>query len=116
MKTKKTSMERLRNVCTSISFLMLSSITVLTAQTGQNDPNFNSSDNISGQGANNDVSISVVQPDDKILISGAFTTYNGVVANKLTRLNGDGKKIKVLRSEMGQTEPLTPLHFKRIVK
>ena len=92
MKTKTNSMKRLRNVCTSVSFLMLSSITVLTAQTGQNDPTFNSSDNSSGQGANNDVSVSVVQPDDKILISGAFTTYNGEVANKLTRLNADGKK------------------------
>lgn len=94
MKTKTPSMERLKSVCACISFLMLSSLTNLTAQTGQNDPNFNSADNISGQGANNDVSISVVQPDNKIIIAGAFTSYNGVTANKLTRLHPDGKKDK----------------------
>src|SRR5215212_5071553 len=31
-----------------------------------------------------------VQPDGKILVGGAFTTINGVIRNKLARLNSDG--------------------------
>ena len=101
MKTKTPSTKRLKRICSGISFLMLSSLIPLNAQTGQNDPNFNASDKISGQGANNDVSISFVQPDNKILIAGAFTTYNGATANRLTRLNADGKKDKNFRTGTG---------------
>ncbi|HET6226109.1 MAG TPA: T9SS type A sorting domain-containing protein [Bacteroidia bacterium] len=108
MKTKKPSMERLKRLCFGASFLMLSSIT-LTAQTGQNDPNFNSADNISRQGANQDVSVSVVQPDNKILIAGEFTTYNGARANQLTRLNADGKKDKNFKIGNGPNGPINSI-------
>jgi uncharacterized delta-60 repeat protein len=41
-------------------------------------------------GANNTVSAIAVQPDGKIVIGGAFTTVNGVVRNRIARLNTDG--------------------------
>jgi uncharacterized delta-60 repeat protein len=34
----------------------------------------------------------VIQPDGKILVGGDFTDYNGIVQNKLIRLNVDGTK------------------------
>jgi uncharacterized delta-60 repeat protein len=33
---------------------------------------------------------SLLQPDGKILLGGAFTSFNGVTANRLIRLNNDG--------------------------
>jgi uncharacterized delta-60 repeat protein len=65
---------------------------VLTvAQDGKNDGSFNTFDNVSAQGPNDNVRVSAVQPDNKILIAGNFTRYNGVEANKLARLQPDGK-------------------------
>jgi len=32
----------------------------------------------------------ITQPDDKIIIGGAFSSYNGVLKNNFTRLNSDG--------------------------
>ncbi len=46
--------------------------------------------NNSGSGANNFVYEAVIQPDDKIIIAGAFTSYNGVGRNYIARLNSDG--------------------------
>lgn len=43
-----------------------------------------------GTGANNTIRTILVQPDDKILIGGDFTTYNGVTRNRIARLNADG--------------------------
>jgi uncharacterized delta-60 repeat protein len=43
-----------------------------------------------GSGANGTVHSLAVQPDGKILIGGAFTTYNGVARNRVARLNSDG--------------------------
>ena len=45
-----------------------------------------------GSGANGDVGRNsiAVQPDGKILIAGAFTSYNGTLRNRITRLNSDG--------------------------
>ncbi|MGI8641452.1 MAG: FG-GAP-like repeat-containing protein [Pyrinomonadaceae bacterium] len=43
-----------------------------------------------GSGANGTVSDIALQSDGKILISGAFTTYNGINRNRLARLNADG--------------------------
>ena len=45
-----------------------------------------------GVGFNNYVHTMAVQPDGKILIGGAFTTYNGVTENYIIRLNTDGTK------------------------
>jgi uncharacterized delta-60 repeat protein len=41
-------------------------------------------------GFNNDVKNIVVQSDDKILLCGVFTTYNGTIKNRIIRLNTDG--------------------------
>ena len=70
--------------------LFLSSISF--AQPGANDPTFNPSDVGlgNGDGANNEVSVIVYQPDGKILIGGFFTVYNGVNKNYIARLNNDG--------------------------
>ena len=43
-----------------------------------------------GLGFNNVVIEILVQPDGKILIGGSFTSYNGVLASRLIRLNTDG--------------------------
>lgn len=45
-----------------------------------------------GSGADNDVKTVVIQPDNKIIISGLFTTYNGSPTNGIARLNADGTK------------------------
>lgn len=45
-----------------------------------------------GTGFNNDVLSIVLQPDGKILVGGAFTTYKGIVENRIIRLNPDGTK------------------------
>lgn len=44
----------------------------------------------SGTGANNLIRAIAVLPNDKILIGGDFTSYNGVSINRLARLNADG--------------------------
>ena len=36
------------------------------------------------------VCATAVQPDGKIIIGGAFTTYNGVSRNNIARLNANG--------------------------
>jgi uncharacterized delta-60 repeat protein len=43
-----------------------------------------------GSGFNNTVNALALQPDGKILIGGAFTSYNGATRNRLARLNADG--------------------------
>lgn len=58
------------------------------AQAGSNDNTFNALDvdYDPGQGAD----AIAVQSDGKIIIGGAFTSYNGVAKNRLVRLNTDG--------------------------
>ncbi|MEZ4791149.1 MAG: T9SS type A sorting domain-containing protein [Flavobacteriales bacterium] len=43
-----------------------------------------------GSGANNTLLSVAVQPDDRILIGGDFTSYNGAGRNRILRLNSDG--------------------------
>ncbi|MCE3076331.1 T9SS type A sorting domain-containing protein [Chryseobacterium gwangjuense] len=43
-----------------------------------------------GTGADGNVSSILFQPDNKIIISGDFTSYNGTIQRKITRLNTDG--------------------------
>jgi uncharacterized delta-60 repeat protein len=43
-----------------------------------------------GLGGNNYVHTIVIQPDEKIIIGGAFTSYNGTIVNHIARLNPDG--------------------------
>lgn len=71
------------------------------AQDGQNDITFNTYDNVSAQGADNTIRLSVVQPDNKIIIAGRFTRYNGTVANSLARLNIEGKVDKNFSAGLG---------------
>lgn len=71
--------------------LFLSSVTYVKGQTGQNDITFNEFDDVSGQGSNQPVKISALQPDNKIVIAGNFSTYNGTSVSGLARLTMDGK-------------------------
>jgi uncharacterized delta-60 repeat protein/uncharacterized repeat protein (TIGR01451 family) len=43
-----------------------------------------------GSGANNSVYAVAVQNDGKVIIGGAFTSYDGVLMNRIARLNQDG--------------------------
>src|SRR5215213_4622532 len=43
-----------------------------------------------GSGANAAISAIALQPDNKIIIGGNFTVFNGVTINRLARLNADG--------------------------
>ncbi len=45
-----------------------------------------------GTGYNGSVNSIIQQSDGKILVGGAFTTYNGVTENRIIRLNSDGAK------------------------
>ena len=44
----------------------------------------------SGSGFNSGVQVIAIQGDGKILVGGSFTTYSGVTANFIIRLNSDG--------------------------
>ena len=52
---------------------------------GRVDADFNC-----GTGFDDDVSAMTVQSDGKIILGGKFTNYNGVVANRIVRINYDG--------------------------
>ena len=54
------------------------------------DGSFDSTFNTGAIGANNIVKTAVAQLDNKIVIAGNFTSYNGVVANRITRINENG--------------------------
>ncbi len=43
-----------------------------------------------GTGPNTSISTAALQPDGKIIIGGAFTTYNGTARNYIARINADG--------------------------
>jgi len=45
-----------------------------------------------GTGFDNTVNKIVLQPDGKILVVGAFASYNGTTQNQITRLNADGSR------------------------
>jgi uncharacterized delta-60 repeat protein len=47
-------------------------------------------DTNTGAGANGTVSAIAIQADQKIIIGGQFTTYNGVTSNRIARLNSTG--------------------------
>jgi len=52
---------------------------------GTVDPTFNP-----GTGPNGGVSVTSIQSDGKIIIGGSFTYYNGIVINRIARLNTNG--------------------------
>ncbi|CAC9972455.1 T9SS sorting signal type C domain-containing protein [Flavobacterium panici] len=45
-----------------------------------------------GTGFDDNVNTIEVQPDGKILLGGSFTSYNGITANRIVRLNPDGSR------------------------
>lgn len=45
-----------------------------------------------GTGFNADVNAVSIQPDGKIILGGNFTSYNGVVANRIIRINEDASR------------------------
>jgi uncharacterized delta-60 repeat protein len=54
---------------------------------GTRDTSFNIS-----TGFNGNISTLVIQSDGKILVGGSFTSYRGVAANRIIRLNNDGTR------------------------
>lgn len=52
---------------------------------GEVDATFNT-----GSGFDDDVNLIAVQPDGKIIAGGKFTSYNGMMANRIIRLNENG--------------------------
>lgn len=46
--------------------------------------------NSTAAGANNIVRSAVIQHDGKIIIAGSFTSYNGIITNRITRIVNDG--------------------------
>jgi uncharacterized delta-60 repeat protein len=70
---------------------LLFSISSLQAQNpGELDLSFNPNGINTGTGANQVVHASVRQSDGKIISVGNFTSYNGIVQNRIIRLNPDG--------------------------
>ena len=63
---------------------------------GSQDTTFNI-----GTGSNRVIYQARVQSDDKIVLAGDFTTFNGVAANKLTRLNSDGTLDTAFNTKIG---------------
>lgn len=102
---KKTLLLKITSLQQVIAFILLLNFTFTsfsgTAQEGKNDETFNTSDNVASQGTNGNVLISVIQPDNKIIISGYFTSYNGTAANKIARLNTEGKIDKSFNAGSG---------------
>ncbi|MFV0468324.1 MAG: T9SS type A sorting domain-containing protein [Dysgonomonas sp.] len=54
------------------------------------DGSIDTSFNPNGEGTNGSVNTLKLQSDGKIIIGGTFTTYNGISANRIARLNADG--------------------------
>ena len=54
-----------------------------------------------GTGANSTVNKVAIQSDGKIILGGAFTTFNGVTVNRIVRLNPDGTQDTAFTSNTG---------------
>ena len=52
-----------------------------------------------GAGANDDVFVLATQSDGKVLIGGQFTSYDGVAASRIARLNSDGSFDPTFRTD-----------------
>lgn len=77
----------------SITFLLLTTTLVQAQQPGSLDLSFNPTDQGLGLGDGaygGPVEEVVRQPDGKVLLCGWFSKYNGVLTNKVARLNVDG--------------------------
>lgn len=54
-----------------------------------------------GYGANRDVLTSILQPDNKVIIGGSFSSYNGKAIGRIARLNTDGSLDTTFNSGTG---------------
>ncbi len=88
-------------VFTTVNGVARNRVAVLTGS-GDLDTTFNP-----GTGASSSVYCSTVQTDGKIVIGGAFTTYNGLAANFLARLNGNGTQDSTFTIGTGPTSNIT---------
>lgn len=81
----------MKNIITTIFTILLIQSTT-HAQPGAIDLTFNSIDVgfRTDDDANGIIWTNSIQNDGKIIIGGAFTTYNGTARNRITRLNSDG--------------------------
>lgn len=66
------------------------------ASSGARDTSFSA-----GTGFNGYVSSSVIQTDGKIVIGGGFTTYRGVAAKRIVRINTDGSRDTTVGNTVG---------------
>jgi uncharacterized delta-60 repeat protein/uncharacterized repeat protein (TIGR01451 family) len=80
------------SVCFVITFLNV------LAQPGSLDLSFNP---LPESGADNYVNTVAIQTDGKIIIGGNFTSYNGVIRNRIARLNFDGSLDYTFNSNLG---------------
>ncbi|MNK18861.1 hypothetical protein D3C87_370760 [compost metagenome] len=78
----------------SFFILLFLPFSYVLAQAGANDPSFNTfDDNRFGTGGgfnSSPIWCSALQPDQKILVGGNFTAYNGTSRTRIARLNPDG--------------------------
>lgn len=65
---------------------------VVCAQPGSNDPTFLIGSGFGGAGTQTRVHELVVLPDDKVLVGGTFTSFNGVPCPGLIRLEANGTR------------------------
>lgn len=69
---------------------------------GSVDPSFNSGKSYTGAGPDREVNTTVIQPDGKILVGGAFSSLSGEIRNGIARLNPDGSLDNGFVPETGQ--------------
>ncbi len=67
---------------------------------------FDSSFNNGGSGADNVINAIDIQPDEKILIGGAFSSYNGSSRKSVARLNTDGSLDNSFNPGTGANNPV----------
>ncbi len=72
----------------------------LLEQDGTVNPSFDV-----GYGPNGDITKINLQPDGKILVSGAFTTFNGIARSYIVRLNTDGSVDQSFNVTTNATQP-----------
>lgn len=74
---------------------------------GKNQPYFSEPSNPApGEGANQNVLAIHIQPDEKMLIGGNFTRYNGKNLNRIARIHGDGRIDSSFNPGMGANGPV----------
>lgn len=100
------------------AFLLLFAIICLNSiisaqQPGAIDPSFNPTDIGfgNGDGANDEIYVTSIQSDGKIIISGDFTVYNGTTMNHIARLNTDGSLDETFNPGTGPNSNIQSISF-----